>query len=188
MDLSEFETLVDGAAESQSLDFKGSCSWDVKALAKDILAFSNVQDGGFIVVGFDDKTFKRVGVSEQQAKSFDQEIMQDQMANYADPFVVFTVHNDITDTNGLRFVVIRVAEFTDTPVICRMEGKDTHQGVVYYRSNRSRPGSAPVSNAFDMRDILDRAVTRLKAKRKGQGYTVQSDELKKYYDEELGGL
>lgn len=188
MDLSEFESLVEGSEESQSLDFKTACEWDVKTLAKDILAFSNVQDGGYIVIGFDDKTFKRVGVTETQAKTFDQEKMQDQMANYADPFVTFAVFNDIVDATKLRFVVIRVFEFPEIPVVCKADSKDTSQGKVYYRSRRRRPESEPVSNSFDMRDILDRATVKLMGKRKSQGYTAESVEQKNYYDEELGGL
>src|SRR5713101_7595396 len=99
MDLSDFEVLVEGSEESQSLDFKGPCMWDVKALAKDILAFTNVQDGGFIVIGFDDGTFERRGVTDEQAESFNQEPMQDQMSDYADPHVKFSVYNNIVDAH-----------------------------------------------------------------------------------------
>ncbi|HUC87831.1 MAG TPA: ATP-binding protein [Candidatus Binatia bacterium] len=188
MELSDFEQLVEGAAESQSLDFKGPCNWDVKALAKDILAFSNVQDGGYIVIGFDDKTFKRVGLTKEQAESFDQETMQDQMANYADPFVTFSVSNNIVDAAGLRFVIIRVTEFSEVPVVCKTDSGDVHHGRVYYRSRRRRPESEAVSNSFDMRDILDRAAVKMMAKRRAQGYTAETVERKNFYDEELGGL
>ncbi|HSW77395.1 MAG TPA: ATP-binding protein [Candidatus Chromulinivoraceae bacterium] len=187
MDLADFERLVEGSEESQSLDFKGPCSWDVKSLAKDILAFSNVQDGGYIVIGFDDKTFKRVGISEKQEETFSQETMQDQMTKFADPFVTFTVHK-IIDNKGLRFVVIRIMEFPEVPVVCKADSADTHQGKVYYRSRRRRPESEAVSNSFDMRDILDRAAVKMMTKRKSQGYTAETAELKNYYDEELGGL
>lgn len=187
MDLVEFEQLVEGSEESQSLDFKGPCSWDVKSLAKDILAFSNVQDGGYIVIGFDDKTFKRVGVTKEQVSTFNQEIMQDQMTKYADPFVTFAVHK-ITDDKGMLFVVIRVVEFAEVPVVCNADAADIHQGKVYYRSRRRRPESEAVSNSFDMRDILDRATIKMMAKRKSQGYTAETVEQKNYYDEELGGL
>jgi len=36
------------------------------------------------------------------------------MSNYADPFVTF---NDIVDEKGLHFVVIRVFEFPELPVV-----------------------------------------------------------------------
>ena len=188
MDIKQFESLVEGSEESQSLDFKGACSWDVKALVKDILAFSNVQDGGYIVIGVDDKTLKRIGVTAEQAESFNQETMQDQVTKYADPFVIFTVFNDIHDANGLRFVVIRVVEFAEVPVVCRVDGADVHHGRVYYRSRRRRPESEAVSNSFDMRDILDRAALKMMAKRKSQGYTAETTDQKNFYDEELGGL
>ncbi len=188
MDLSEFEALVEGSEESQSLDFKGACTWDVKTFAKDILAFSNVQDGGFIAIGFNDKTFKRVGLTEEQVQSFDLETMRDQMANFADPFVAFAVYSDIIDAQGMRFVVIRIFEFTEVPVICKGDSKDLSQGKVYYRSRRRRPESEPVSNSFDMRDIMDRAAIKMMSKRKAQGFTAESVEQKNFYDEERGGL
>lgn len=187
MDLADFERLVEGSEESQSLDFKGPCSWDVKSLAKDILAFSNVQDGGYIVIGFDDKTFKRVGVSDEQLATFEQETIQDQMTKFADPFVTFTVHK-IVDSKGLKFIVIRVVEFPEVPAICKADAADLHQGKIYYRSRRRRPESEAVSNSFDLRDILDRATVKMMAKRKSQGYTAETIEQKNYYDEELGGL
>lgn len=188
MDLSEFERIVQGSEEAQSLDFKTACSWDVKLFAKDILALSNVQDGGYLVIGFADKTFERIGVTEAQAKTFVLETMQDQMAKYADPFVTFSVANDIVDANGLRFVVIHVFEFPEVPVVCRSDGHDVAHGRVYYRSRRRRPESEPVSNSFDMRDILDRAAVKMMAKRKSQGYTTESAEQADFYDKELGGL
>jgi predicted HTH transcriptional regulator len=188
MDLPEFESLVEGAEESQSLDFKGPCTWDVTHLAKDILALSNVQDGGYIVVGFEDRTFRRVGVSNELAETFVQETMQDQMAQFADPFVTFAVYNHIVDADGLRFVIIRVSEFSEVPVVCRADSRDVNQGRIYYRSRRRRPESEPVSNSFDMRDILDRAAIKLMAKRKAQGYAVETVAQQKSYDDELGGL
>jgi predicted HTH transcriptional regulator len=188
VELAEFERVVEGSEESQSLDFKGPCGWDVRDLAKDILALANVQDGGYIIVGFEDKTFQRVGVSNALAETFVQETMQDQMANFADPFVTFVVFNDIVDANGLRFVVIKVSEFSEVPVVCKANSRDVNQGVVDYRSRRRRPESEPVSNSFDMRDILDRAAIKLMAKRKAQGYTAETAEQQKYYDDELGGL
>lgn len=187
MDVADFERLVEGSEESQSLDFKGPCSWDIKSLAKDILAFSNVQDGGYIVIGFDDKSFERVGITDEQLATFEQETMQDQVTKYADPFVTFAVHK-IVDDNGLKFVVIRVLEFPEVPVVCKADSSDTHQGRIYYRSRRRRPESEAVSNSFDLRDILDRATIKIMAKRKSQGYTTESTEQKSYYDEELGGL
>jgi hypothetical protein len=114
--------------------------------------------------------------------------MQDQMAKYADPFVSFGVHNNIVDSAGMRFVVIRVAEFSEVPTVCRVDSRDTAKGAIYYRSRHCRPESATVSNSFDIRDILDRATVKMMAKRKSQGFTAESAERKNFYDEELGGL
>jgi hypothetical protein len=43
--------LLEAQAESQTLEFKAACNWDISRMAKDILALSNVQDGGVIIIG-----------------------------------------------------------------------------------------------------------------------------------------
>lgn len=188
MDISEFESIVEGSEESQNLDFKASCNWDIKTLAKDILAFSNVQDGGLIVIGFEDKTFIRTGVDDKIAETYKLETMQDQMANYADPFVNFSVYNNIVDSKGQRFVVIKITEFSEIPTVCRKDSGDVQKGVIYYRGRTRRPESAPVSNSYDMRDILDRAAVKLMVKRQSQGFKVEASDQSAFYKEELGGL
>ena len=156
------------------LTLKPPCNWDVRTFVKDILAFANVQDGGYIVIGFNDGAFDRIGVMDEQAESFNQETMQDQVANYADPFVTFYVYNDIVDSDGLRFVVIRVIEFSEVPVLCKADSSDVHKGRMYYRSRHRRPESEAVSNSFDMRDISTCATVKMMAKRKSQGYTAET--------------
>ena len=194
MTLAEFDGLVEGSRESSSLDFKTACSWHVKTMARDILAFSNLQGGGFIVFGIDDETFERRGLTEEQVKTFDLEKMQDQMAEYADPFVTFDLHKNIIDDEGRRFVVIHISEFIEVPVVCKKEAHDSLQnlllrkGGLYYRTKNRRPESAEVSNSYDMRDILDRAAIKMMTKRKKQGFTAVSAEQTNYYENELGGL
>lgn len=188
MDLKEFESLVEGSQESQSLDYKAGCAWNAVSLAKDILAFSNIQDGGYIVFGFDDGSFDRIGVSNEDAETFQLETMQDQMAEFADPYVKFDVHNNIFDENNKRFIVIRVYEFDEVPIVCRKDSSDTHKGKMYYRSQHRRVESSAVSNSYDMRDILDRATFKLMAKRQSQGFAPQSSDVSEIYNDELGGL
>lgn len=187
MELSEFEQLIEGTKESQTLEFKGPCFWDSKKLGKDILALSNVQDRGYIVIGVIDHPFERLGVDEAQAKTFDLEIMRDQMAEIADPFVNFAV-DQVVDANGLIFITITVFEFSGVPVLSRKKWGDVERGKLYYRSQRHRPASEPVSNSYELRDILDRAARKIMTQRISQGYTVEVPKVNEYYDNELGGL
>lgn len=191
MDLGSFEALVLASEESQSLDFKGPCEWNVKELVKDFLAMANVQDGGYLVFGFDDGTFDRIGLTDKQLASFDPEIMKDQVAVYADPHIDFKVYNDIVDADGKKFVVIRILEFTEVPVVCKKDSTDVDKGRVYYRTKTRRPSSEQVSNAYEMRDILDRSTAKIMAIRRAQGYAAAENPditRAQAYDEELGGL
>lgn len=187
MNTDEFEALVLGAEENTSLEFKGPCEWSCRTFAKDILALANIQDGGFIVVGFEDGSLKRLGVSKSQDESFDAEVMQDQMSEFTDSFVSFSVHH-LSGNDRKKFVVIRVSEFEEIPVISRIDKYDIHRGAVYYRSRRGRPASKLISNSYDMRDLIDRATVKMMAKRGSQGYEADNSSHEEYYDQEIGDL
>jgi predicted HTH transcriptional regulator len=186
MTTEEIEALLDGAEETDRLEFKGAMSWNKNQLVKDILAMANVQDGGRIVFGVTDETFQRVGLSEDQASTFKIDDMRDQIAPYADPRVVFKVQS-AEDRGGLRYVVIDVAPFEDQPVICKRDGTDVHAGVIYFRSQAQKPQSARVANAADMREIVDRAVVGAMRRQLKLGFTVQPEQQYDYAAE-LGGL
>lgn len=85
MNIEEFEAILEGATESRRIDFKNSCSWDVTKFAKDILAMSNLQDGGYLIIGVEDKSWTRLGIKDEHKKTYSLDIMKDQMASYADP-------------------------------------------------------------------------------------------------------
>jgi predicted HTH transcriptional regulator len=182
----ELESRLEGQAETQSLEFKAACSWDVSKLAKDILALSNVQDGGIILIGVSDSTFSRQGVSEEQKASFKVDIMRDQMASYADPHVNFTVQFPV-DRYGKEYIAIRVSQFDQIPVICRRDSNDTRAGTVYFRNRNRRVESAAVSNSYDMRDIIQLATVRMMQSLRQAGFEVNSPHDDRF-DEELGGL
>lgn len=190
MELRDFETLITASGESQSLDYKGPCTWS-KSLIKDILAMANVQDGGYLVFGFEDGSFARLGMTDEQIASFEEERIKDQVSQYADPYVEFSVFNDIVDANGKKFVVIHIDEFAEVPVICKKATTGIIKGAMYYRTKTSRPASEPISNAYELRDIMDRSAVKIMAKRRSQGYIPAEEpnnEITHYYEEELGGL
>lgn len=201
MTTGELEELLQGAQESDSLEFKGAMSWD-NGLIKDILAMANVQDGGRIVIGIEDKTLTRQGVSQEQLDSFVPDIMMDRVGVFADPHVSFTV-DKVPDEAGLHFVVITVAPFARTPVICAKDGagNELQGGAIYYRSKTRRPQSARVGNANDMRDIIERAVIQTMRHFQNLGLEAKAIEIDvppstpalavkmaEIFDAELGGL
>ena len=171
MTTEELESKLEGGAETQTLDIKAACDWNAESMAKDILAMSNVQDGGYLIVGVEDGTFARQGITPTQRATYNLDTMRDQMAPFADPHVTFIVEFP-HDSNGLEYAVIRVFPFDEVPVICRKGSRDTRPGVVYYRNTDARVQSAAVSNAYDMRDIITSATVKMMQRMVAKGFTV----------------
>ena len=197
MTTEELEEKLEGGVETQSVEFKTAHDWDAKLFAKDILALSNVQDGGVIIIGVQEQSadnFVRVGISAEHKKTFKIDGMRDQMTQYADPHVNFTVDFPV-DKGGKEYAVIKVLQFEEIPVICRKENSiaGTVAGVVYNRNKNRRVESAPVSNSYDMRDILELAAVKKMQKMGKLGIVSGQDTLfipkpEDYLVDELGGL
>jgi predicted HTH transcriptional regulator len=152
----DIEALLTGAEETDVLEFKAAVSWDRNLFVKDILAMANVIDGGRIVVGVEDGTFTRQGLTPEQIATYEIGEMRDGIAPFADPRVVFRMET-VADAADRRFVVIEVSAFEEVPVICRRDGADVRAGVIYFRSRTRRPESAAVANSSDMRDLVERS-------------------------------
>lgn len=185
MTTEELEALLDGAEETDSLEFKGAMAWNRK-LVKDILAMANVIDGGRIVIGIKDGTGDRQSLSDDQAASYNIEKLRDEVAPFADPRVVFRC-DIVIDREGRRLAVLSVSPFEDLPVICRKDGPDIAAGSIYFRSRTRRPASARVDNSADMRDIVERAAALSTRRLKRMGF-MPVTEPGYDYDAELGGL
>lgn len=183
MNTEEFELYLQGQAESPTLDFKAAMLWNASSLAKDILAFSNVQDGGRIIIGIEDGTFVRQGITEAQRHSYNIDLMRDQMASFADPHVDFSVEFPV-DKDGKQYACIRVEPFDEIPVICRKDSADTRAGTIYYRNRNRRVESASVSNSYDMREIVEVATVRMMQKKLRAGFSVGSNTVQQRSESE----
>ncbi|MGN7864397.1 AlbA family DNA-binding domain-containing protein [Chryseobacterium sp. 22458] len=189
MKTEELEHLLEGRKEHPSLDFKAACFWDVKKLTRDILAMSNLPDGGHIVIGVEevDNSFVRKGVESQHCNTFILDEMKDQVGKYADPMVDFDVHI-VEDVNGLKYVVIKVYSFRETPTICKRDlDKELRASTIYYRNTNRRVESAAVSNVNDLRDIIELAAVRLMQRRQSFGFIVPDNDHE-FYKKEITAL
>lgn len=186
MTTEELEEKLEAGTETQTTEFKCACDWNVNSLAKDILALSNVRDGGYIIIGVEDGSFVRQGVTTSQKESYKIDIMRDQMTAYADPHVDFSVSFP-KDSGGKEYIAIKVFPFRDIPVICRKNNGDVKIGVLYYRNRNRRTESAAVSNSYDMRDIIQLATVKMMQGMTELGLTVDNS-TKQKLDKELGGL
>lgn len=187
MDINEIESLLDGAEETDRLEFKQAMDWDRKTFVKDILAMANVQDGGRIIIGVKDETFERQGMTDEQIATYKIDDMRDQIAPFADPHVVFRAI-EVKDRQNLRYIVIDVSPFDEFPVICKRDSDDVKCGVIYFRSRAQKPQSARISSSNDMREIVDRSVIRRMRTMMSLGYTAATEQPKHDFDDELGGL
>lgn len=188
MNTEELESLILRNIETPQLDFKESCIWEVINFAKDILAMSNVQFGGYIIIGVKEveNKFKGEGVSVEIKASYNIDVMRDQMSSFADPHVEFNLEI-VSDSVGKEYVVIKMNQFKDIPVICCKDGRETKKGVIYYRNKNRRVESARISNSYDMRDLIELATSQMMKKMRTLGFTVeQIDKIK--FKEELGEL
>ncbi|MFA6270718.1 MAG: ATP-binding protein [Candidatus Paceibacterota bacterium] len=178
------ENFLEGAVETPQIDFKASCPWESGSFAKDFLAMSNTIDGGRIIIGVteeEDGSFVREGITSEDKRTFKIDTMKDQLAKYADPFVEFSISFP-KDSRGLEYCVIRIEPFKEVPVICKIPDttRGLYAGGIYYRNRNKRVESALVSNSYDMRDIIERAMLKMRHKAKLIGYimpTATDDEI-----------
>lgn len=163
MTTEELEKILEAGTETQVLDFKESHPWSAVKFAKDILAMTNVQEGGTIVVGVvekPDNSFERQGILPQHKSTYNKDVMKDQIASYADPHVDFFLDFP-KDKQGKEYVVITIQPFQEIPVICKRDrGTDLKEGGIYYRNRNKRAQSSLVSTSNDMRDIIERAAVK----------------------------
>jgi schlafen family protein len=154
--------IIERNFESKELDYKGPVAWnsnDKKAsceLAKDIIAMANTQ-GGCIVVGVSEvqSGFDLVGVTPEQAESFESTTICRFVQNYVDPPINARVQK--VSHRGCLFVVIEVPRFTDTPHICQKEFPGVlRDRELYVRTDNNE--SAPIKSSADFRSLVETAI------------------------------
>lgn len=182
--------------EERNLEYKEILDWtrakhQIK-IAKCVLGMSNVRNGGVLVIGIR-KDGVPVGLTEAQARLFDQDHVSALVNEFAAPYAEITVTVGRDAPNSpMWFVVVEIKEFEEQPVICRKDGHELAQGGLYTRGRRIHE-TALVRSEAEMREILDMAVEkRLRAFRRmtqAAGIemtpTVNSRQL---LDAQLGGL
>ncbi len=166
MNESELLEIMMLAREGRNLEYKRSAAWqdnDFKTkITKSILAFSNVRDGGKIILGVnqnDDNTFNFIGMDQAHINTYTEDDLQAFVSEYADPYVKLALSR-ITLDDHRAFLVIEVSEFFQLPVICKRDGQNLRRGAIYSRSYRM-PESAEIKNEVEMRELLEIASDKL---------------------------
>jgi predicted HTH transcriptional regulator len=161
----DFREMLSVLREGRNKEFKSTMPWDNKEIkckiVKSILAFSNVRDGGYLIIGVEqlpDGTFNPNGMTDSDYQTYNEDDLCAFVAEYADPFVQIELHPMVIDDK--RFIAIKVQEFSEIPVICKKDGpSNLVRGQVYTRTYRM-PETAVIPTQSEMRELLDLAVEK----------------------------
>ncbi|MDR3634664.1 MAG: ATP-binding protein [Isosphaeraceae bacterium] len=134
-----------------------------------ILGMANIQDGGRVIIGVEeeDSTLLETGLDEDQLESWkNYDAIAELVNGYATPTVSF--ERDFQLYKGRTFVILKVNEFAEIPILCRHEYHDPasgkappilRRGACYVRS-RHKPETAEIRSEEEMRGLLDLAIEK----------------------------
>ena len=193
--------LILHGREERNLEYKSTMSWadaSVRGkICKAIMAMTNLRDGGDIVIGVEriaDDSYASRGMALGDFESFVYDNVAEWANEYAAPFVEFSLDKIAPEIEGerRRFIVIRVQEFLDVPVVCRKSGVGLRPGGFYTRTRRKHE-TADVSGEPELREILDLAIYKGMRKQRGLikelGFDAQPTvDQERLFQEELAGL
>jgi|SRR3989339_1284635 len=165
--------LLFRGSETRGFDYKKAESWDSCkfGLVKDILAMSNTQDGGTIVLGVsqNDVTgqFEYLGFQDdEQLKDYDVTKVSDFTNTFANPEVNIEIFAD--EYENKKYIFIIVKEFKNIPIICKKNSSNNSElknGCVYIRTDSAKSipiTSQGIESVTEMRKLLDLAITKQK--------------------------
>ena len=173
--LSEDEIIefLNTKTETKNKDFKEDLNWnscdktEKIEIIKDILAMSNIQDGGMILFGIRDVDYEFIGLSDESFDSFDQTKVNDLLNEYTEPKFTCQVHKHVFQDpkySGKKTIIIIVPEFKVIPIICKKDFTNSSQklilkyGAIYIRTEKASSESIPSSS--EMKDLIQRATIK----------------------------
>ncbi|SRR5712692_5769038 len=160
-----------GVPFSDNVDYKGAIAWpergsDERArLIRHIIGFTNARDGGYLLIGVDDTTKNAIGLTVDQAHSWDVSRLTEVLAQFAAPVPVVDVCQAELP-GGELMVAVHIAPFQEQPSVCiqehttRRPGSDHERrilrvGALYVRT--SGASTREVNSESMMRELLERA-------------------------------
>ena len=164
------ESLLAGG-ETRNVDFKSANPWPSSKLeqaevVRDILAMSNTEDGGFLLIGVDDKTGRATGITPDAAVTWEITVLGKACATYGSPPPRIDLIR--RRSQGLDFVILRVHEFAEVPIVCKQASPAPdrakpalRRGGLYVRSAAAE--TVEVADESQLRDLLERGFQRRRA-------------------------
>lgn len=164
MDQMRFREILDLQREQSGVEFKQSGGQsDPQFFARVVraaLSMANRRDGGIIVLGVEETAgqLNAVGMAVEDLSSWSHDNTADGLATYADPSISFEL--SAHESNGARFVVIEIYEFSDVPVICKKDFSGVLRAGACYVRSRRKPESVELPGQTEMRDLLELALEK----------------------------
>ena len=181
--------LISMGTERRDLEFKSAFSWtDTNSIwLKEkvicaILAMTNKQDGGVIVIGVNNNN-QPVGMSDQQIESFSNyESIKGAVDGFSSTATDFRIQSVVVD--GKQFIAMIVNEFEEYPILCTKNGvihnlRDTEsktgpkyvlkENVLYVRSLKAY-FSSQMASADELREIVDLTVDKQTRRLQARGW------------------
>ena len=157
----QFRELLAPGYEPYGVEFKGpGLRTDRRMLAqvaRATLGMANQRDGGLVIIGVDDDG-NAMGLPEDQLATWDYDDVAASLAEYADPYVNFELQ--VLAYDGRSFVILRVAEFEEIPVLCKRDYPEVlRKGACYVRTRRM-PETSEIPSQTEMRELLELAVDK----------------------------
>ncbi|MCH7647178.1 MAG: ATP-binding protein [Thaumarchaeota archaeon] len=147
-------------------------------MAKGTLALSNLEGGGYIIIGVSKNEqinrHEPVGMSESDSRTYEHDVVSQFVNEFAEPHV--DIELKYFSDESKYFVVIQVFEFENEPVICKKGTDETIRGRIYCRTHR-KVESSPEPSVSEMREIVDLAVDKgmKKQKRRAGSYGFDTE-------------
>lgn len=173
MDEQQFKALIATGRETESLEVKaGGPRTDPFLGSKVIraaLGMTNHEGGGWIVVGIEEKadgSFDPTGVALANLATWNHDDVSAMINGCAEPHIALDTF--LLKSDGKDFVVVRVHEFVDIPVVCRSNGPTPtgskaqiyRAGVCYARSRRKPETIDALSDPTTWRTLIELANTK----------------------------
>jgi predicted HTH transcriptional regulator len=161
------QELVAQGSESK-VDYKGPMRFptDNKGraeIARDVIGWSNSRDGGYLLIGVEDMTYEAIGLSDTDAKTWDQANVTESIGAFASPAPSVEIFRG-NSNGGALLVCVRIVPFQDQPLVCIRDQQAldkkfiTRRGALYVRTHGTQ--TKEITTQDELRQLLDWAYTK----------------------------
>lgn len=168
----DFARLLARGYETRGVEFKGPGNKThapfLAVIIRAILGMSNRRDGGYVIIGVESESLDPIGLDDDVVKSW---LNYDELATrvneHASPSVRFDL--EALTYQDLKFVIIRVYEFDDIPILCSKElsvpqkgakhVQILRRGACYVRASH-KPETSEIPSVEEMRELLELAIDK----------------------------